>query len=346
MKFRALIQLMLVLVITLGLVGCVDMPAEPLYLEDVEIDLTLSAYTQDSQVIAVGPGEVTLKGDLMVVNQDTGEEQIYQWSILVNETELVVPTKLALGLEKGTYSIYFLVERNGQQYGEKLTNRIILEGVNSVQVNLHPVLNPTAVQVMDMAGLVAVPFPYDEAEVSTFQAPRFGVTVGSGSEYVYSLNLTSWRSAEEKVFLADTQYLTTHRFFDEQIAPPEPQVDPPNPIVINAYRIFRDREHASNSVALTESALVRIPMPADIVVKAGNPAQFQFFLLLGDLVCHYQGVKAEDREKYENTLDICGTGNPLAGDEVSIIGSVEGRVITGDPHYERTDIEVSIPVLP
>jgi len=319
---------------------------ETVPLESVEIGFILSSFSQDDGVVtSTEPitGETTLEGSLLVVDANTGGEQTYQWAIKINEASLDVPTKIDLGLEKGTYHLYFLVSAAGLHYGGRLENWIVLEGENLLPITLYPVLGGDNVQVSDLNQMAAVKFSYSKDAVETYTAPRFAVSLDEGAETVYTLNLNTWLS-DQTVYVNSADLLVNGRFFDgykEPVVveppPPPPLPEPPAPLVVTAYRQFKEREYAENEIDLLTPHVVRVPYLEDVVLLQGDPTHWVFFLELGEaLRCKYQAGAVEVN---------CNDTSVRAGDIITITDEVSGRVVTGSPHEPVTEVQATIEVL-
>lgn len=184
--------------------------------EDAQFDLTLSSYSRAASEEAARSatrGTVTLSGHILAVNQETGEEQTYQFGLIVDEAALEIQAEIEIPLPTGAYDFYFLMSSGDDQYAAVNTDWLILEGQNAVPFLIHPIVGLTVADVGELQNMVAFDFEYDETLLADAVDPSFGISVDGGEERIYAINRSTGLN-RTFVFLEPGPHTLQPRFYD------------------------------------------------------------------------------------------------------------------------------------
>ncbi len=205
------LPLVLASAVTAALTGCggggsdaVDTPEPTPQPEvskvEVPIDSTFAALlmgrvdhnAQDGQSLDVDESQPTpaigpeyYSASLTAVNTVTGEEQIFDWPLMVNE-EGMTGSQKTVSIEPGIYNFSLSVDKGSSQYVAMLTEYVITDETEErLDMTLEPVIGDTIVDIIMSQAQLSLNYP--TSELVSIDAPQIGVVI-DGVEHVFAIN--------------------------------------------------------------------------------------------------------------------------------------------------------------
>ncbi|MBI4081301.1 MAG: Ig-like domain repeat protein [Candidatus Lambdaproteobacteria bacterium] len=153
----------------------------------------------------------TISGQILAVNRNTGEQQTYNWALIVSVDTFSIQTEVQLALPTAPYNFYFLMADGQEQYAGITPSWLILNGVNSVPITVHPVIGTTIPSVAALERLAKI--HVDASVMAGFGDPSFGIAVDSGPDRNFAINRSVGLSSVY-VYLPPGAYQFFMKFYD------------------------------------------------------------------------------------------------------------------------------------
>ncbi|GAA6145880.1 hypothetical protein [Thalassolituus maritimus] len=159
----------------------------------VNLDYDVTAYLAQ-QVTTVSAAnfsaEQIIRGELAVTpttGANAGNEEIFDWTIYLDENTFEAASNNTLTLEPGNYDLELLVSKGNQQYAG-FTNYTLGDGENDINLTVRPVIGDLIENVTIIDRLAYFKFEYPSNELSALTAPAMGIQVDAAPEQLFTIN--------------------------------------------------------------------------------------------------------------------------------------------------------------
>lgn len=181
-----------------------------------------------------------VNGELLVVEDETGNTITYSINITLDEAVLSLTTSGVYYLNSGPHHFYLLLNLTfnevTHQYAAMEAVLIGTSGSNTVELTLYPLTvfegETPITKAIELKDLTALEFSYPD-DISTFTDPRFGFSKDGSQEYVFIITNKEKVDGSAVVILRYQEfYVIEARFYDGEVikdvtADPEVPGTPP-----------------------------------------------------------------------------------------------------------------------
>ena len=141
-----------------------------------------------------------------------GQEEIFNWTIYLDEDTFAASSNSTLTLAPGNYEFELLMGQDDQQYAG-FTATTIADGENDISMIIKPVIGDAVSDVTIIDRLAYFKFQYQLADLAAIAAPAVGISVDAGAEQVFAIN-TQTGMSDTFVNLPAGQHTLDLAFYD------------------------------------------------------------------------------------------------------------------------------------
>lgn len=229
-----------------------------------------------------------MTGELSATNTSTGETSTFAWSIYLDEETLETQSNKTVVLDPGTYDFEMVVQSGDYQYAGRTLMATLVDGENTVELVLRPVIGDTVADVEIIGRLADFRFAYDPAELAVLDDPRIGISVDGAGERIFDINPATGLSEHMFLNLEPGDYSIVLRVYDAGLQRGKSVAAQESVTVVPGANVRMDLVALHGEIAFDLSegggeATFDVSLPGEVVNEAGGVGELQALLrVVGD----------------------------------------------------------------